>query len=90
MTKRRAPDGDPLMDDPGESEILALIRAVAAVGRERKAEHLTTVIVGVGITLLGAFVIGGFILSNQFYALQSQVAEWEKATDARITRLENQ
>lgn len=78
------------MDMP-EDDLERLVRLVSAVARppDSGLGQLKAVIVGVGTTLLAAFIVGAWILSNQFYALQAQVGEWEKATDARLVRLEN-
>lgn len=55
-----------------------------------------TVVIGVGVTLLAAFILGGLALSNRVAALEAKVAEWQTAInqrlgaqDLRLDRLEN-
>jgi hypothetical protein len=47
-----------------------------------------SVVIGVGITLLAAFVIGGWTLSGRVAALEAKVTEWQTATDRRLEMLE--
>lgn len=46
------------------------------------------VVLGVGVTLLAAFVIGGWTLSNRVSALEAKVTAWQIATDRRLEMLE--
>jgi|SRR6185295_6425630 len=93
-------------DEPVEDEDLArIVRIVAKYGGNRHEYHeaprgddngVKTIILGVGATLLCAFVGGGWILSNRVAALEARVTEWQvavnqrqNAADQRIERLEN-
>lgn len=47
-----------------------------------------TVVIGVGITLLGAFVIGGWALSNQVAGLAATMVAVQRQADSNTTRIE--
>lgn len=90
MINRRDPDGDPPLDAPRD-DLAELVRVIVSASRphDDSVKQLRAVIVGVGTTLLAAFVVGAWILSNQFYSLQAEFHEWKAFAEARLTRLEN-
>lgn len=53
-----------------------------------KEPHTKAVILGCTITLLSAFVIGAWKLSNDQAAFVAQVTEWQKSIERRIDALE--
>jgi len=102
MAGERGPDPDAPVDD---DDLARIVRIVAKYGGSRHEYHeaprgddngVKTIILGVGATLLCAFVGGGWILSNRVAALEARVTEWQvavnqrqNAADQRIERLEN-
>jgi hypothetical protein len=100
----RGPDPDYGQTDDEVADRVARIIA-SRYGTPRYEYHeaprgddngVKTLILGMGATLLCAFVGGGWILSNRVAALEARVTEWKEsmtqrqnAADQRIDRLEN-
>lgn len=87
--------------DERESEFERGIRIGARYGGYREAPkrdgNLKAIIIGCTVTLLSAFVVGAWKLSNDSAAIRAEFTEWKQATlrwmdqsDRRLDRLENQ
>lgn len=91
--------------EKNERDLQSLIFEAVKLGAQNGGYHeapkggdssTKTVVLGVGITLLGAFIIGGWAVSNRVAALEARFTEWQSAItqrqnaqDQRIDRLEN-
>jgi hypothetical protein len=88
----RGPQDYPPWDD--ERRILINIirrqneRAGGGNYNEAPKSHLTAIVIGCTITLLSAFVIGAWKLSNDQAAFIAQVTEWQRSIERRIDALE--
>jgi len=87
-------------DDYDESDYERGMRAGARYGGYHEApkneNNLKAVIIGCTVTLLSAFVIGAWKLSNDSAAIRAEFTEWKQATtrwmdqnDKRLDRLES-
>jgi hypothetical protein len=66
-----------------------LERRMSRGGSYHESDKSTkTVVIGVGVTLLAAFVLGGWTLSTNFAALEAKVTAWKESTDRRLAILE--
>lgn len=83
-----------------ESEFERGVRVGARYGGYREAPkgdgNLKTIIIGCTVTILSAFVIGAWKLSNDSAAIRAEFTEWKQATtrwmdqnERRLDRLEN-
>lgn len=97
----RGPNDYPAWDDERRILINIIRKQTESAGGGNYTEgggdkSTKTVVIGVGITLLSAFLIGGWTFSNRLAALEAKVTEWQSAmtqrqnaADQRIDRLEN-
>jgi hypothetical protein len=102
MLSKTAPDRGPAdyAEDASESDFERGVRVGARYGGYREAPkgdgNLKAIILGCTITLLSAFVIGAWKLSNDSAAFRAEFIEWKQATtrwmeqnERRLDRLEN-
>ena len=102
MLSKAAPDRGPVdYAEDAESDFERGVRVGARYGGYREAPkgdgNIKAVIIGCTITLLSAFVIGAWKLSNDSAAFRAEFIEWKQATtrwmdqnEKRLDRLENQ
>lgn len=85
-------------EDLDREQILQFVRAAAQIGAQaassyreapRTADPTTKqFVVGVGVVICATVIIAAFTLASQFSESQGALREWRKATEERITKLE--
>lgn len=95
MASRAGEDRGPDDFEHDDRDLAKLIVEAVKVGARHGGYHeapkgngLKTVIVGCTATLLAAFIIGAWKLSNESAALRAELTEWKTAVERRLDLLE--